>query len=62
MLMQYTPISALTAEQQARLRARGQAIMAEGQRYVVFEGNYISSAELSTWLGGPPRERQQLNG
>lgn len=46
MLIQYTPISSLTPEQQARLRAQSTMIQLEGTSYIMFEGLAISKADL----------------
>jgi hypothetical protein len=46
MLVQYTPISSLTPEQQARLKAQVSTLQLEGVGHIVFEGFAISKADL----------------
>lgn len=65
MLVQYTPISALSADEQHRLRSSGKALYeaSSSTPYVHFEGKYIQREHLAAWIGiVAAASRQQLNG
>lgn len=46
MLIQYTPIAALSADQKARLRAQTNGMSLQSQQFVVFEGKTISTNDV----------------
>lgn len=50
MLIQYTPISSLSIDQQSRLRTLGSSLSETTQPYVTFEGKYIAVSELQSWV------------
>lgn len=59
MLVEYTSLSELTADQLSRLKSFARTLGESSQPYVVFEGKTLRTAEVRTLT---PAGTQQLNG
>ena len=60
MLVQYTSLSQLNADERARLAVYARSLGESNQPFVIFEGKTIKMAEVRTLV--PAVQSQQLNG